>query len=70
MLNYTKKIKSIMALYGLTQMEISKKMGMSVSNFNKKLTRKNKAKFTIDEAMCLAKILERTLDEVFLKDIA
>jgi transcriptional regulator with XRE-family HTH domain len=53
----TKKIKGRMAELGLTQKQVSDKLGIVKSTFNQKLNNTNKRQFNITEVQELTKIL-------------
>lgn len=65
-MNYTNRIKTFMALNEIDQEEMAKKMGMSRTAFNQKLNRNGSKLFNIDEAIRISKILNVTLDQIFL----
>lgn len=67
-MNYTSRIKAFMKLNEINQDEMAKKLGLSRTAFNLKLNRMGTRLFDIDEAMEIAKILNVTLDQIFLAE--
>lgn len=65
---YTNNIKAAMAKLGIRQKDVASVMGMTLANFNRKLNCKSTNRFSIDEAIFLAKYLRVTMDDIFLPD--
>jgi transcriptional regulator with XRE-family HTH domain len=64
--NYTQIIKAYIVLNNFTQFEVADKIKMDRSLFNLKLNRQRKKKFTIDEILDIASVLNVTPDQIFL----
>ncbi len=57
-------IKGKIREHGMTQSDIAKKMGLSLSRFNAKLNETAGAEFSLGEAQALIRILQLSKDQI------
>lgn len=63
-------LKGKMAEYGMTQEDVAKKIGISLSRFNAKLNETGGAEFSLGEVIALVKLFNlssRQRDQIFLE---
>ena len=62
---YKNKIRAAMILKGYTQADVAKALGVGGSTLSKKLN--GHSDFTLPECIRIAKLLGRTLDDIFFE---